>query len=48
MANGRETWEGIIERGEKALARWSANNPMRSLIERNVAEARAKLAEASE
>ena len=42
-----QSYQRIIETGEKALARWSANNPMRASVERSVAEARAKLAQVS-
>jgi hypothetical protein len=35
--------EGIIASGEACLARWTATNPMRSLVERQIEAARAKL-----
>lgn len=43
----RSAYQHIVESGEAALARLSASNRMRPIIERNVADARAKLAEMS-
>ncbi len=40
----KASYERIVASGEAALARWSASNPMRASIERQVAEARAILA----
>ena len=40
----RRANERIVATGEAALARWSAINPMRKIVEANVATARAKLA----
>lgn len=39
-ASQSAAYRSIIERGEAALARWSATNPMRASIERQVADAR--------
>lgn len=43
-ADERNSYEHVIRVGEQALARWSPTNPARGWVERNVADARAKLA----
>ncbi len=40
----KASYERIIASGEAVLARWSASNPMRAAVERQVADARAQLA----
>lgn len=38
------SYQLIVAKGEAALARWSATNPMRASVERQVADARKVLA----
>lgn len=39
----RESYHGIICSGQAALRRWSPSNPMRSVIERQIDDARRSL-----